>query len=254
MSVMLNEPGLLTDPIPAAQTPVYRTLNETATVYPQVVMLDNFIGVSASTFVTPQWDFTGTNAITMTATAASSMVSYPSYWYQPTAFTGGNITVTQNFTDATGGWFIPQQQWTPEQQAVWSRQREKRDALRRKASKRGRKLLMSLLTEIQLRDYGRTRTFVVAADDGRLFRLRYRKTVEELGFDGKADASHCIHMPSEYCPEDTLIAQKLLLETDVAEFERIANRTTHRVPRTAQGVVLGQVPALAAVQPLRVAA
>jgi hypothetical protein len=118
------------------------------------------------------------------------------------------------------------------------RERAKRRAFKKRrqreiAEKRGRKLLLSLLSEEQMRDYAKTRTFKIVAADGRTFHLRKNKTAELLNEHEQAVASYCIHLYGEqiggeyvgYVPEDTTIAQILMLQTDPAEFERIANIT-----------------------------
>lgn len=105
---------------------------------------------------------------------------------------------------------------------------------RGKAVKKGRRLLLVTMTELQQRDYAKTGSFMVLAANGKWYRLRKNGTTHELGADGVATHSHCIHLSYSFIPEDTLIAVKMLLETDPAEFHRIANTSPlrdARVPR-----------------------
>lgn len=107
---------------------------------------------------------------------------------------------------------------------------------RTRAVRKGRRLLLVTMTEMQQRDYAKTGTFMVLAANGKWYRLRKNGTTHELGADGVATHSHCIHLSHSFISEDTLIAVKMLLETDPAEFHRIANTTplsTARAPRIA---------------------
>lgn len=102
---------------------------------------------------------------------------------------------------------------------------------RTRAVRKGRRLLLVTMTELQQRDYAKTGTFMVLAANGKWYRLRKNGTTHELGADGVATHSHCIHLSHSFISEDTLIAVKMLLETDPAEFHRIANTTPLRAGR-----------------------
>jgi hypothetical protein len=110
-----------------------------------------------------------------------------------------------------------------------ARAEQHRNAIRRqRALKRGRKLLLNVLSEFQQAEYARHSYFTVKAVDGKFFRVRKGGTTHELGFDGEPELSHCIHLPYSYIDEDTLVAIKLMLENDIAEFRRIANTSRIR--------------------------
>lgn len=94
---------------------------------------------------------------------------------------------------------------------------------RRKAHQKGRRLLLAVLTEFQQHEYARNGYFTVKATDGKFFRVRKGKTIHELGPTGVPIFTHCIHLPYSYIDEDSMVAVKMLLETDAAEFRRIAN-------------------------------
>lgn len=103
------------------------------------------------------------------------------------------------------------------------RRQHKNAIMRKRAVKKGKRLLVSILTELQQHEYAKHGRFTVIGEDGKVFVLRKSGTVHELGVDGHAAYSHCIHLPYSYIDEDTLISLKLLLETNVKEFRRIAN-------------------------------
>jgi hypothetical protein len=91
---------------------------------------------------------------------------------------------------------------------------------------RARAILAAYLTEEQRAQLARDKFFVVRGSKGRLFEIRHGRVqnVTLLGPDGKAVVRLCAH-PSLAVPDgDTMLAQKLLLETDEEEFYRIANK------------------------------
>lgn len=121
----------------------------------------------------------------------------------------------------------------------------KNAVLRKRAIKRGRKLLLAVLTEEQQREYARRKAFTVKGADGKMYVIRKGGTTHELDVDGRAIFSHCIHLPYSYIDEDTLVGLKLLLETDPKEFRRIANTSRISVPSIPQ-VMLDRAVALEA--------
>lgn len=110
-----------------------------------------------------------------------------------------------------------------------TRERMHRQAIRRKrAVRKGQRLLVSLLSETQKWEYARKGQFTVCGADGEWYVLRKGGTVHQLGKNGVPEWSHCIHLPYSYIEEDSLIAVKLMLETDPANFHRIANTSKLR--------------------------
>jgi hypothetical protein len=130
-----------------------------------------------------------------------------------------------------------------ERQAIEAEQRRRRERRRRIRSDlaviRAQRLLHSVLSEEQLAEFEQTKAFTLTVIDSRTgverrFRINEGKAgnVTEVDEDGHALAKYCVHLYGHEPMEDTLVAQKLLLETDVEEFERLANVTRIR-PRTA---------------------
>ncbi len=104
------------------------------------------------------------------------------------------------------------------------RAQEKRKA----ASARARAELRHWLDADQWKTFEKQNHFIVHSRDGeRIYRVEYGRqgNVKLISPQGKELASFCIH-PDMNCPnEDTMAAQKLMLETDEKRFLAIANRT-----------------------------
>ena len=97
---------------------------------------------------------------------------------------------------------------------------------RRQADARADGLLLACLTPAERKTMEKMAALVVRSQTGRTFRLRRSRSrnVDEMDADGNVIARFCIH-PQDHMPHgDLLLAQKLMLETDEAEFLRIANR------------------------------
>jgi hypothetical protein len=98
------------------------------------------------------------------------------------------------------------------------------------AKGRARKLLVDFLEDGQRASFEKDRYFIVHSRDGlRRYKVTHKRSgnVKLIDSNGKDLASFCIH-PQIECPdEDTMLAQKLMLETDEKEFLRIANHTIH---------------------------
>ena len=95
------------------------------------------------------------------------------------------------------------------------------------ADRRAEELLVAHLDKEQRKQYRTEKKFKVVGGDGALFEIgsAWSSNVREMTPDGKHIARFCIH-PRESVPiPDLLLAQKLMLETDPAEFRKIANRT-----------------------------
>lgn len=111
-------------------------------------------------------------------------------------------------------------------------QAETEVAARKLAEAKAEVLLRQLLTPEQQDDLDKKRCFYLHSG-GKKYRIDRGRTgnvklVDELD---QVVESYCIH-PSIACPDaDTMLAQKLLLETDIETFERVANITA----RSARG-------------------
>lgn len=97
---------------------------------------------------------------------------------------------------------------------------------RAEAEARAEQLLIENLSLVQRLEYAQTRSFVVDGHAGRRFRIRHGRSgnVDLVGPDGRISERLCAH-PNEMVPNaDTMLAQKLMLDSDEALFLRVANR------------------------------
>lgn len=98
------------------------------------------------------------------------------------------------------------------------------EAARKIAGEKAEVLLRSMLTAEQQHDLEHKRCFYLYSG-GKKFRIDRGRTGNVKLVDDKDQVveSYCIH-PQSDCPDaDTMLAQKLLLETDRETFERVAN-------------------------------
>ena len=109
------------------------------------------------------------------------------------------------------------------------RKQEERNREQEAARARARELLLGVLDRKQQRELERDGHFHVETADGRRrYRLRPgRPPIRVHGEDGRR-YSYCIHPSGHWPPDDVVVAHKLLLESDEAEFLRIANATAVR--------------------------
>lgn len=129
---------------------------------------------------------------------------------------GGSI----NVWSSSGGQIMQGGHWlTPEELA----EREKKRA---EAARRGRKLLLSHLSAVQKAEFRRLERFHVVSRSGRRYRIRLgrARNVDLLRADGSIEAVFCIQPEQDVPDEDTVLAQKLLLECAEDDFLRIANK------------------------------
>lgn len=124
-------------------------------------------------------------------------------------------------------WAQQQREWAA-QEAHRAEERRRTEAERQQARATAETLLLEHLTEEQAVEYRRDQSFrVISADGERVYRVKrgWSGNVELIRPDGRVVARYCIH-PRDWVPEeDNMLAQKLLLETDEAAFNRIANVT-----------------------------
>lgn len=94
------------------------------------------------------------------------------------------------------------------------------------AEARAEQLLRQHLSDEQLADYDAHGHIHVIGADGVRYRLEKKWSGNILEFKGdRAVARYCVH-PRERIPvHDSIMAQKLMLETDPASLKKIANRT-----------------------------
>src|SRR5687767_5394834 len=159
--------------------------------------------------------------------------------------------VSNAYPVTTIHWHPDPLQWTPtpapaltpeeaDRRLRETRERQHRNAIRRKrAVRKGQRLLLSLLSEPQKWEYAKQGQFTVFGADGELYVLRKGATVHQLGKNGVPEWSHCIHLPYSYIDEDSLVSIKLMLENDPLNFHRIANSSR----LTNKGVNVSNYPA-----------
>lgn len=108
-----------------------------------------------------------------------------------------------------------------ENEARWAKQRQERA----QAKRRAKKLLGDHLTERQQRQLKKKGYFEVCVQ-GRTFRIHnnaYHQNIVEVDKKGKKLREFCAHT-SQVCPnEDHHLAQKLMIECALEDFEKIAN-------------------------------
>ena len=166
--------------------------------------------------------------LTYTTASVSTTLYYATPW-TVTVTSGGNYDYTS--------WANPAP--TPEQVAA-RRQREdalraeyeQRQARRVTAIARAEELLLSVLSEVQARDYLHRRCFELRGSGGGWWRIRrdgQAGNVDELEQPGGARvASWCCHPPDGLPDPDAHLAQLLHLVTDEDGFRQTGNRTPRR--------------------------
>jgi hypothetical protein len=96
------------------------------------------------------------------------------------------------------------------------------DAFPRRALIRARAMLHRLLTREQRWSLRATNSFLVIGQDGRTYEVREDLPVQLIE-DGQPKVSYCIHPITRLPPHDVMVAQKLLLETNIEHFLATAN-------------------------------
>lgn len=231
--------------------PWWQNLEQVPVVYTSDWGASAAYNVWPSTTVTASdnstWHYNTYNAYDTTATASISYQQMVQYWQEhlyrrqqerdlwryPEQY-----TVSFNAWETNAGEPLTQEE--ADRRLAATRAEAHKSAIRRKkAVKKGRKLLLEVLTEAQQAEYARTKSFTVQGADGKIYKLRKGGTTHQIDESGLAVLSHCIHLPYSYIDEDTLIAVKLMLETDPATFLKIANTSTLMA---RSGIVVPSVP------------
>ena len=106
-------------------------------------------------------------------------------------------------------------------------QRQKR--LARIKELRAKRLLNQCLDQEQRQTLKERDHFYMRTASGKLYRIEYGRAGNVFLMEGDLVARrYCIH-PDDYCPNyDTMLMQKLMLETDEEQFLRMANATIVR--------------------------
>lgn len=171
-----------------------------------------------------------------TATNNTTAAGTSTVWqtWQNTTATGSNVLIPSFPRVAPAAPPTPEQIAGQEARAARYARKARRDARRRElAEVRGQRLLHELLTDEQAAEYAERRSFHVRVRD-RTFRVNRGKAgnITEVDEAGQAIAKYCVHLYGDEPTEDSMVAQLLMLQTDIEEFERRANITRYR-PRVA---------------------
>jgi hypothetical protein len=181
----------------------------------------------------PPYDYTGSSAdtvwLTWTVTAATTSATTNLVWdaWTTGATSTGSMTVWQTWCDNTTGSYPYAPPLTEEQIAANAETARVRQQEQEKAKRRARELLVSCLEDDQKEELERDGFFHVETRDGtRRYKLRPGSApIRVKGEDGRK-WSYCIHPDYGFPPEDVVLAQKLLIESDEDEFLRIANASS----------------------------
>jgi hypothetical protein len=160
----------------------------------------------------------GTTNITASTTANDT-------WYAGTTGTASGGNIWDTWTDDVVAYGSIQPESEEERQ-----RREEASRRREAATARADELLKTLLTPEQVDELDKLSCFIVKAQSGKFYRIKRGRmhNIEELDTERQATATLCAH-PNRAIPNaDTMLAQKLMLESAEAEFLRIANRSPVR--------------------------
>lgn len=128
---------------------------------------------------------------------------------------GGAMWVTGRVVDAS-----------PEQIEEYQRQIVEQQERANKAAQRGMALLKSWLSKEQLEQYERNQFFDVVGSKGTRYRITngVAGNVQQFNRRGKHVASWCFQPVGCLCMGDTMLAQKIALETDEEATIKVANK------------------------------
>lgn len=189
------------------------TLNQSSTVW--IKWCDNTTASTSSSNDNDQtWTYwntstASTSACDDTSTAWNGWVRYQPAYYQPPERTRSAAEVERL------------QRERDEWREKAAEERKKREA----AELRAEELLKANLTEEQRQQYETDRKFHVVSETGKRYEIRAKGlvgNVYEINKGGRPVKRWCAH-PSGVPLGDSLLAQKLALEANEAEFLRVAN-------------------------------
>jgi len=157
-------------------------------------------------------------------------------WAGSTARSTTATIVTTTTTDSAWTYWVdesfavrPRAIETAEQITTRENERKQRLELERARKARARRLLMDVLDARQRKDLEKHNYFyVVGGNTGNKYRIDHGRAGNvKLIIKGKVKQSFCAH-PAIYCPnEDTMLAQKVMLEHMENQFRSTANVTYH---------------------------
>lgn len=146
--------------------------------------------------------------------------------------TTANDYIWGMWTDTSGssGVVTAARQPTAEERAQIQTEHARRLQAKREAEKRARDLLDMFLTPEQRQSLEQQSAIVVKAESERVYRIKKGRVgnIEELDSEGKIINRLCVHPNLQVPDYDTMLTQKIWLETNEAELRRIANITPVR--------------------------
>lgn len=170
---------------------------------------------STSSYIWDQW----TGDIGYSTTSDSQTIYYP-IWVN----TQREYRANNPFISAVTRPYVPP---TAEELAARRQEEEQRKQRKEAAEKAAEELLMSHMTPEQREMYQKMKRFHVISATGKRFEVdatRRMHNVFQLDEQGKRVVEHCIYQTGDTPQGDNLLAQKLLLEHDEAQFVAIANQ------------------------------
>ena len=177
----------------------------------------------ATIVVWAMWNdsWSGTSTADVTSTAASDVNIWGS-WNETWSTTSHITIVDRRHVYSPHRPRIESAESIREREAADRTWRESQEAARAKAEA----LLRATLDKKQNEDLDQKGWFLVDGKSGKRYRIERGRSgnVRLLNSDGSVRSRHCAH-PQICCPDaDTMLTQKLMLETDDQEFLRIANQ------------------------------
>jgi hypothetical protein len=193
----------------------------------------------------------GTSGTSGTATSLSAITSnmffYPipsdvNEWggaevlQPPMHFQTADLTEEQ-VVDQTKDWNVQREAIVQRREAS-RRQEEERQATlaaleaeekkkRVEAEDRAMKLLLSNLTVSQLKNFNGNKCIAIDGKSGDRYRIKFGRSgnIDAFNKNGKFKYRLCVHPTMQVPDADTVLAQKLMLETDEEMLLRLANKT-----------------------------
>ena len=158
------------------------------------------------------WDYGAMNGDATAATIAYQSVMYNMHY---NALLGNQTRYLYNYRE------------TDEQATQRLKEEMKREAKREAAARRAEKLLFTILTPSQVKQYTDDAHFDLPIN-GRVYRIRAGRSGNvQLIEAGKPKFQYCAHPTDAHDTPipDVMLSQLLMLQSNEAEFLRIANRT-----------------------------
>lgn len=185
---------------------------------------------------TPYWSHGGTSS---TSTSASTWLDWNTLSTTSTSCSTGSSATWRVWTGPNQVAVSRSESYaaipkiTEEQRAENERRLREHVRQQKTIQQRATKLLLQNLNREQQREYVRTKQFKITLSNGNVYLLQrvWSGNVYRLNEQNLATCRYCLHFKTTIPYEDLLLAQKLLLESNEAEFLQRANKTEFQSPR-----------------------